>query len=154
MKKNTKYINKLIHTDVRSWMVYDINEAAGTAKAIEVEKKIQPTMIPGGFAGYAPNLDEEFRKAPVTVKDGAEEFEIKRDKNGEWGYVATKIHFILPLNAVSEQFVEENKNKPGFEIKDDFVIMYDLTSKGNKKHRWNKFGKLEDTCEYFYDYNF
>jgi hypothetical protein len=154
MKTITKFINKQIHTDIRSWMVYNIDEVAGTAKAIEVEKKIKPTMVPGGFAGHASNLDEEFRKAAVVPVDGAEEFDIKRDKNGDWGFIATKVHFILPLNAVSESWLEDNKNLPGLEIKNNYVIIYDLTSTGRKKMRWNKLGKLEDTCNYFYDYNF
>ena len=48
----SKYINKRIYTDIESYLVTEINEAKGTAMAIEVEKRIKPKMIPGGFAAH------------------------------------------------------------------------------------------------------
>lgn len=152
--KKVMYINQPLYSDVLSWMVYDINEKAGTAKAIEVEKKIKPTMIAGGFAGHAINLNEDFRKAPVAPKEGAKEFNIYRNKNGIWGYKTSKVISYLPINAVAENWLEENKNKPGVEINNGYVIVFELTPKGKKKLTFNKLGTLEETCGYYYDYNF
>ena len=78
----SKYINKRIYTDVESYLVTEINEAKGTAMAIEVEKRIKPKMIPCGFAAHCPNLDQEFDAAQPVVKDGATAFPITRNKVG------------------------------------------------------------------------
>ena len=59
-----KYINKRIYTDVESYLVTEIDEVKGTAMAIEVEKRIKPKMIPGGFAAHCPDLHREFAQNP------------------------------------------------------------------------------------------
>lgn len=58
-----KYINHRIYTDVKSYLVTEIDEVKGTAIAIEVEKRITLKMIPGGFAGHCPDLQSEFDAA-------------------------------------------------------------------------------------------
>ena len=93
----SKYINKRIYTDVESYLVTEINEAKGTAMAIEVEKRIKPKMIPGGFVGHCPNLDQEFDAAQPVVKDGATAFPITRNKDGIWGFRTEVIALALPV---------------------------------------------------------
>ena len=152
--KNVKFINQMIYTDVRSYMVYDIDETAGTAMAVEVEKKIKPRIIPGGFFGHCPDLDEEFRKAKVTVKDGATPFKITRAKNGIWGFTHLKTVGTLPKNAIAEDWLEAHKNAPNVDMEDGWVTIYEMTATGKRKKTFEKLGKLTDTCGYFYDYNF
>lgn len=135
MKKQTvKFINQKIYTDVRSWMVYEINEKAGTATAIEVEKK--------------QNQGE-----PVP-KYGAEPFEITRNKNGIWGVQIFKVAFSAHVNALDPNYVAAYMSKPGVEVIGDWFTIYELTPTGKKKQTFEKLGKLSDVCAYFYDYSF
>lgn len=149
-----KYINKGIYTDVRSWMVYDIDEEKGTATAVEVEKTIHPDAVTGGFAAHFNNLHELYRNAIPVVKKDAVPFAIKRDKNGVWGVTLEKLIWSVPMAAVDKKWLEENQNNPSIQVDGDWVRVFDLTAKGKKKYHFEKLGKLEDECNYFYDFNF
>ena len=81
-----KYINKRIYTDVESYLVTEIDEVKGTAMAVAVEKRIKPKMIPGGFAAHCPDLNREFAEAEPVIRKGAKPFQIKRNKDGIWGF--------------------------------------------------------------------
>lgn len=150
----TKYINKTIYTDVQSWKVFGFNEDETEAYAIEVEKKIRPTAIVGGFSAVHPNLHEEFANAKVTVKEGATPFKITKGKDGVWGFKTFKTVAIMPCKAIAKDWIEQNKNNPAVEVGDEFVTVYELTPKGKKKTIFEKLGKLSDVCGYFYDFNF
>ena len=150
----SKYINKRIYTDVESYLVTEINEAKGTAMAIEVEKRIKPKMIPGGFVGHCPNLDQEFDAAQPVVKDGATVFPITRNKDGIWGFRAEVIALALPVKGMKEEWLESKKDDPNAEIKGDYIFLYETTKTGKRKTTFEKLGTLSDTCGYFYDYNF
>lgn len=132
--KNVKFINQRIYTDVRSWKVYDIDEKSRTATAIEVERiKNQGEPVP---------------------KYGAEPFKITQNKDGVWGVTVEKLLWSVPMEAVNKQWLEENKDKPEIEIDGKWVRVFELTTKGKKKHYFEKLGKLADYCGYFYDYSF
>lgn len=79
-----KYINKKLYSDVISYRVFDINEKAGTAMAIEVERDFTPEWVPGGFSAICTNITDQ-DNAPVKDKDGAKPFAITRNKDGVWG---------------------------------------------------------------------
>ncbi len=149
-----KYINKRIYTDIESYLVTEINEAKGTAMAIEVEKRIKPKMIPGGFVGHCPNLDQEFDAAQPVVKDGATAFPITRNKDGIWGFRTEVIALALPVKGMKEEWLESKKDDPNAEIKGDYIFLYETTKTGKRKTTFEKLGTLSDTCGYFYDYNF
>ena len=149
-----KYINKRIYTDIESYLVTEINEAKGTAMAIEVEKRIKPKMIPGGFAAHYPNLDQEFDAAQPVVKDGATAFPITRNKDGIWGFRTEVIALALPVKGMKEEWLESKKDDPNAEIKGDYIFLYETTKTGKRKTTFEKLGTLSDTCGYFYDYNF
>lgn len=149
-----KYINKRIYTDVESYLVTEINEAKGTAMAIEVEKRIKPKMIPGGFVGHCPNLDQEFDAAQPVVKDGATAFPITRNKDGIWGFRTEVIALALPVKGMKEEWLESKKDDPNAEIKGDYIFLYETTKTGKRKTTFEKLGTLSDTCGYFYDNNF
>ena len=96
----SKYINKRIYTDVESYLVTEIDEVKGTAMAIEVEKRIKPKMIPGGFAAHCPDLHREFAEAEPVICKGAKPFQIKRNKDGIWGFKHAVVALALPVKGI------------------------------------------------------
>ena len=154
MQKMSKYINKRIYTDVESYLVTEINEAKGTAMAIEVEKRIKPKMIPCGFAAHCPNLDQEFDAAQPVVKDGATAFPITRNKDGIWGFRTEVIALALPVAGCKAEWIESKRNAPDALIEGDYIYFFEMTKGGKRKTTFKKLGTLSDTCGYFYDYNF
>jgi hypothetical protein len=153
-KKMSKYINKRIYTDVESYLVTEIDEIRGTAMAIEVEKRITPKMIPGGFAAHCPNLNREFAEAEPVIKDGAKAFPIKRNKYGIWGFKHEVVALALPVAGMKQDWLESKKNDPAAEIHGEYIWLYEMTKSGKRKTTFEKLGTLSDTCGYFYDYNF
>lgn len=149
-----KYINKRIYTDVESYLVTGIDEVKGTAMAIEVEKRIKPKMIPGGFAAHCPDLQREFAEAEPVIRKGAKPFQIKRNKDGIWGFKHAVVALALPVAGMTEEWLESKKDDPNAEIKGDYIFLYETTKTGKRKTTFEKLGTLSDTCEYFYDYNF
>lgn len=149
-----KYINKRIYTDVESYLVIGIDEVKGTAMAIEVEKRIKPKMIPGGFAAHCPDLQREFAEAEPVIRKGAKPFQIKRNKDGIWGFKHEVVALALPVAGMTEEWLESKKDDPNAEIKGDYIFLYETTKTGKRKTTFEKLGTLSDTCEYFYDYNF
>jgi hypothetical protein len=148
------YINKRIYTDIDSYLVTEIDEVKGTAMAIEVEKRITPKMIPGGFAAHCPDLDREFAAAEPVVRAGAKAFQIVRNKDGVWGYKHEVVSLALPVKAMTDEWLESQKNNPAAEIKGDYIYLYELTKTGKRKVKFEKLGTLSEYCAYFYDYNF
>jgi len=153
----SEYINRRIYTDVKSWMVYDINEAEGTAMAVEVVKRIQPKMVPGGFSAICTN-NGDFDKMEPQVKEGAQPFAIERNKNGVWGFKHEKKLASIPAEGVTDieailaanpQAVLEEDGRNG-----RWITWYEFTKTGKRKTTFEKLGKLESLCHYFYDYNF
>ena len=150
----SKYINKRIYTDVESYLVTEIDEVNGTAMAVEVEKRIKPKMIPGGFAAHCPDLNREFAEAEPVIREGAKTFQIKRNKDGIWGFKHAVVALALPIKGMKEEWLESKKNDPAAEIKGDYIYLYEMTKSGKRKTTFEKLGTLSDTCGYFYDYNF
>lgn len=150
----TQYINVKGYSDTKSFRVFDIN--GNKAMAIEVEKRIQPNMVPGGFSAICLNNDDFNKTNEVFDVDGAVPFEIECRK-GIWGKVRPQMVFCFPYNGLKdpEQFIKDN---PGTVIEEKggikWLVGYDRTSKGKIKTRFEKLGKLCDTCRYYYDYNF
>ena len=149
-----KYINKRIYTDVESYLVTEIDEVKGTAMAVAVEKRIKPKMIPGGFAAHCPDLNREFAEAEPVIREGAKTFQIKRNKDGIWGFKHAVVALALPIKGMKEEWLESKKNDPNAEIKGAYIFLYETTKTGKRKTTFEKLGTLSDTCGYFYDYNF
>ena len=150
----SKYINKRIYTDVESYLVTEIDEVNGTAMAVEVEKRIKPKMISSGFAAHCPDLNREFAEAEPVIREGAKPFQIKRNKDGIWGFKHAVVALALPIKGMKEEWLESKKNDPAAEIKGDYIYLYEMTKSGKRKTTFEKLGTLSDTCGYFYDYNF
>ncbi len=98
----SKYINHRIYTDVESYLVTESDEVKETAMAIRVEKRIRPTMIPGGFAVRCPNLNREFAEAEAVIPEGEKSFPIQRNKDGIWGF-KLEVGRFFPLAAFTEE---------------------------------------------------
>ena len=122
--------------------------------AIEVEKRIKPRMIPGGFAAHCPDLNREFAEAEPVIRKGAKPFQIKRNKDGIWGFKHEVVALALPVKAMTDEWLESQKNNPAAEIKGDYIYLYELTKTGKRKVKFEKLGTLSEYCAYFYDYNF
>ncbi len=150
----SKYINKRIYSDVESYLITEIDEVNGTAMAVEVEKRIKPKMIPGGFAAHCPDLNREFAEAEPVIREGAKPFQIKRNKDDIWGFKHAVVALALPIKGMKEEWLESKKNDPAAEIKGDYIYLYEMTKSGKRKATFEKLGTLSDTCGYFYDYNF
>ena len=123
----SKYINKRIYTDVESYLITEIDEVNGTAMAIEVEKHIRPKMIPGGFAAHCPDLQREFAEAEPVIRKGANPFQIKRNKDGIWGFKHEVVALTLPVKGMKEEWLESKKDDPNAEIKGDYIFLYETT---------------------------
>lgn len=152
---DARYINRRIYTDVKSWLITDIDEVKGTATATPVKKEIRPTLIPGGFFGHCPNLSEEFAAAE-PVLDG-ESFPIIRNKRGDWGYWRDNVIAYGSVKSFVPEWVEEMKKTPEKVEIDQYgnLFVYELTKTGKRKHKFEILGNtISDTCAYFYDYNF
>ena len=149
-----KYINKRVGTDVESYLVTEIDEVNGTAMAVEVEKRIKPKMIPGGFAANCPNLEQEFSEAEPVVKDGAKPFQIKRNKEGIWGFKHEVVALALPVAGCKADWVESKRNAPDALVEGNYIYLFEMTKGGKRKTTFEKLGILSNTCCYFYDYNF
>ena len=150
----SKYINKRIYTDVESYLVTDIDEVKGTAMAIEVEKRITPKMMPGSFAANCPNLEQEFSEAEPVIKDGAKPFQIKRNKDGIWGFKHEVVALALPVAGCKSEWIESKRHASDALIEGDYIYLFEMTKGGKRKTTFEKLGTLSDTCGYFYDYNF
>ena len=153
-----KFINEKLYSDVNSYRVFDIDEKAGTAMAIEVERDFKPEWIPGGFSAYCKNIDEQ-RFAPIKDKKGAKPFAITRNKNGVWGIKQKDLQLCWFKKAFTEEGLQKQlalgntvieKDENGEEL----VCIYRMTKSGKIGTSFRKLGKLEDTCKAYYDYNF
>lgn len=153
-----KYINKKLYSDVISYRVFDINEKAGTAMAIEVERDFTPEWVPGGFSAICTNIKNQ-DNAPVKDKDGAEPFAITRNKDGVWGIKCKDLLFCWQRKAIGEEnvqrqlalgnsFIEKDKNG------NEMVCVYRMTKGGKIGTTFRKLGKLSNSCGVYYDYNF
>lgn len=153
-----KYINEVIYTDVNSYRVFDIDEKAGTAMAIQVERDFKPEWIPGGFSAICTNIEDQ-EYAPVKDKEGAEPFAITRNKDGVWGIKCKDLLYCFDKNAITEEGLKKQmelgntfieKDKHGNEL----VCVYRMTKGGKIGTTFRKLGKLSDHCGAYYDYNF
>lgn len=85
MKKAAeKFLNVRSYSDVTSYRVFDIDEAKGTAMAVEVKREFKPEFVPGGFSAVCINQEDQ-NQAPWTDKEGAKPFAITRNNKGIWG---------------------------------------------------------------------
>lgn len=152
--KTATYINRTIYTDVKSWIITDIDEKKGTATATPVEKNIRPKLIPGGFFGHCPNLHDEFRNAEPVVS--GESFPIIRNKRGDWGYWRDNVIAYGSVKSFVPEWVEEMKKTPEkVEITaDGNLFVYELTKTGKRRRKFEVLGTFENVCRYFYDFNF
>ena len=146
----TQYINTKIYTDVKSYRVFDID--GKHAKAIEVEKRITPKMVAGGFSAICLNNDDFNKTSEVFDVEGAEAFDIEL-KNGVWGYWYDVIVFSCNRNALADadKFMADN---PGAVAVGDEIVIYAKTKNGKRQRKFEKLGVLCDTCRYYYDFNF
>lgn len=150
----TQYINVKGYSDVKSYRVFNIE--GNKAKAIPVEKRITPHMVPGGFSAICLNNEEFNETNEVFDVEGAEAFEIEYRK-GVWGRVLPRTIFCFPYDSMKdpEQFIKDN---PGSEIETKngirWIVGYDRTPKGKIRTEFKKLGVLCDVCRYYYDYNF
>lgn len=143
-----EYINKKVYKDIKSYKVLEKDEDNGVATVIEVEK------IPVDLVWEnrkCINIEEAFEKAPITEVKNAKPFQITRNKNGVWG-VYKKVGHSIPKKVFE---LTNMKKTVKYEYSDDGekVIVYETNKNGNIKTVFEKFGNIEDTCKYFYDYN-
>jgi hypothetical protein len=144
----TEYINKKVYKDTKSYKVLEKDDYNGVATVIEVEK------IPNNLIWEnrkCVNAKEAFENAPITEVKNAKPFQIFKNKNGIWGIYKKVGH-----NVPRKIFEATNmKNTVEYEYSEDgnMVIVYESNKNGKIKTIFEKFGDIENTCKYFYDYN-
>lgn len=153
-----KYINEKLYTDVRSYRVFDLDEKAGTAMAIEVERDFKAEFIPGGFSAICTNQMEQYR-APIKDKKGRTPFAITRRKDGIWGIKQKDMIFCWSKDSLTEEGLKKQMELGNTFIEKDskgreFICVYRMTKSGKIGNTFRKLGRLEDDCKCFYDYNF
>lgn len=161
------YINKLIHTDINSYEVFEDN---GELKAVKVKREstIKPEYISGGFSVICTNEEELYKDGNYKIVEDGKPFKIEL-KNGFYGFWHTDVlHFgWLDLNEMSkDEFIEANKKcgwdetKTAFEFGEIennqlFYRQILLTKGGKYKRAFEKLGnRLDKECCEYYDRNF
>ena len=159
MQKTLGYINRYLYTDVTS---HEVFEEDGKIYAVSVIKKpgsVKPEFHAGGFSAYCSNQWEVWRNG-VIERDG-EPFEVEC-RNGIYGYVAECVEDCptTPERLEETKKMLEERGYACRVIEDEFHAGYLIcqyykpTKNGKVRHHFVKLGKLEKTCNYFYDYNF
>lgn len=151
------YINEKLYTDIKSIEVFEEN---GKIYAVRVEKEVgsvKPEFDVGGFAAYCTNQDEVWKNGKI-VRTG-KPFEVT-ERNGVYGYFTNcgsraVIHRKLLENGLKE--IEDRGMIARKIAEDEYQVeywVYKPTKNGMPRKKFVKMGKLENTCKWFYDYNF
>ena len=144
----TEYINKRVYRDIKSYKVLEKDENNGVATVIEVEK------IPTDLVWENKkclNAEKAFLNAPISEVKNAKPFQVFKNKNGIWG-VYKRVSHSIPTKVFE---ATNMKNNVEYEYSEDgkLVYIYETNKNGKIKTIFEKFGDIEDTCRYFYDYN-
>ena len=142
----TEYVNKKVYNDVKSYKV--LKKTDDELIVIEVEK-IPTNLIWENHRCI--NAQEAFKNAPITEMKDAKPFELFKNKNGIWG-VYKKVGHSVPKK-VFELSGMKNNSDYEYEEDGDIVYVYEKTKTGKIKIIFEKYGEIENTCKFFYDYN-
>lgn len=153
-----KFINEKFYSDVNSYRVFDIDEKAGTAMAIEVKRDFKPEFVAGGFCAICTNIIEQHH-APIKDVDGAKAFAITRNKDGVWGIKHKDLLYCWSKDSITEDGLKKQMALGNTFIEKDsdgreWICVYRMTKSGKIGQTFRKLGKLEDDCKAYYDYNF
>lgn len=157
MNKHLGYINVKEYTDMKSYRVFTTGDGKFYACQVVKKRACNPKFKLGGFAGRCTNQDEVWSGNDVIDID--EPFEIV-NKNGVWGYYSESLIVYMSFGTrfEAEEFfnrrIEGNEEKFRWVLNGNDVLCYAITPKGKIRKKFNKLGKFEDTCRYFFDYNF
>lgn len=161
MNKHLGYINIKEYSDTKSYRAFATDDGKFYACQIVKKRICNPKFKIGGFAARCVNQDEVWSGSDVV--DIYEPFEIF-NKNGIWGcYSECLLNYIAFCTRFeAEEFLNKRiaSNEENFrwvlnEFNDlYYALCYAITSKGKIRKKFNKLGKIEETCRYFFDYNF
>lgn len=158
-KTAAKFLNVKGYTDVTCYRVFNIDERKGTAMAIEVERVFKPQFIPGGFAAVCINQEDQ-NTAPWADKRNATPFAITRNSKDIWGVKHDDVIYSWFCDAFKPEGIAAMMAKGNARIVKnaadgrDLIQICRLTKSGKIGQTFTQYGKLEDTCGAFYDYNF
>lgn len=155
------YINDFLHTDVKS---YEVFKEDGKMMAVQVEKipACKPEFVSGGFCAHCTNNWEVWNTQ--ETKEVGEPFQITQNRKGEWGHKGLDIVQGFSCPVENKEYVQdvldavEKNPRIGARVYSDehctFIDTYLLTKTGKPKMKFYKLGEIEETCRYYYDYNF
>jgi hypothetical protein len=141
------FLNQYLYTDRHSNLLYNVNGKKGMV--VGIEREFTPKFIPGGFSAHCINNIEQYR-APIKLVGKPREVELYR---GNWGVWRVKPAFggLIPPATCDKM---EAKGVRIHRHADGWGYHYELTKSGKPQMEFCKFGKLEEDCAAFYDYNF
>ena len=149
-----KYINVKLYTDIESYEVYDIDWEKDTAMARRVKRDFTPK-----FVGMHCVNQEDQKNCDVIPDPDYEPIKIQRKSYGVWGYWTYDRLYCWAASSFTPEGLAEQLQKEGNFLEKGadgkyYLCIYRMTKDNKKGRKFVKLGMLEDTCKYFYDYNF
>lgn len=138
------FLNERLYTDCHSKLIYNVN--GKKAMAVEVDREFRPEMD----SYFCTNNIEQYR-APIKIDGEPFEVEFFRGNWGHWCY-----DFIGGLYPAADKY------KPGDIVNGQLVVDWGypyirfarLLPSGKPARKFHKYGKIEEHCGQFHDYNF
>lgn len=155
------YINRRYGSDVRSKEIFQDGEKY---YIVEVEKRpgeVQPEFHVGGFAAHCSNTEDVWYYGKVVRTGEPREIIVRNGYFGYWTKFGER--YTITENRIDEVLGDLNRKgyKADLISTDEYNIryywVYKPTKTGKNRNKFVKLaqvGKLDKTCQYYYDYNF
>lgn len=141
------FLNERLYTDCHSKLIYNVN--GKKAMAVSVDREFTPDMD----AYFCANNIEQYR-APIKIDGEPFEVENYRGNWGRWNY--DFLGGMCPRHNGSIEYKDGEIVNGVLVVSwgEDYVRFARLLPSGKPAKKFYKYGKLEEHCGQFHDYNF